>query len=287
MRDIDYRDIVSTVQQLCIESCYELPTDVFEAIEHAATNETNARAADILNQILENSQIAKQDHIPLCQDTGLTIVFIEQGARVTVTPPPENPDATIDDAVNHAVAQAYDIGMLRKSVVAEPLNERKNTNTNTPAIIHHSVVPGDKISITVMTKGGGCENKSRFKMFNPTEDKQNVIRWIVEVVKQAGANACPPFVVGVGIGGDFEQCCLISKKALLRNLNTPNEDPYYAKMEQELQAKINALNIGPQGFGGDTTALATKIETAPCHIASLPVAINIECHSHRHKSAVI
>lgn len=287
MRQIDYQDIVLTVQQLCIECCYELPADVFAAIEYAAANESNERAARILEQLMENAQIAKQDHIPLCQDTGLTVVFVEQGAKTTITPPLDKPDATITDAINKAVEQAYDIGKLRKSVVAEPLHERMNTGTNTPAIIHYTVVPGEHISISVMAKGGGCENKSQFKMFNPTEDKQAIMGWIVDVVRQAGANACPPFVVGVGIGGDFEQCCLISKKALLRDINQPNRDIYYAKMEADLLAEINALNIGPQGFGGDTTALAVKIETAPCHIASLPVAVNIECHSHRHKSAVI
>ncbi len=287
MRQIEYQDIVSTVQQLCIECCYELPADVFAAIEHAAMHETNQRAARILNQLMENAQIAKQDNIPLCQDTGLTVVFIGQGVMTTVIPPPENPDATIIDAVNRAVEKAYDVGNLRKSVVAEPLDERRNTGTNTPAVIHHTVVPGDKISIAVMAKGGGCENKSQFKMFNPTEDQQRVSDWIVDVVKQAGANACPPFVVGVGIGGDFEQCCLISKRALLRDIGEENPAGYYAKMEANLLASINALGIGPQGFGGDTTALAVKIETAPCHIASLPVAVNIECHAHRHKSAVL
>jgi len=287
MRHIDYQDIVITVQQLCIECCYELPTDVFAAIEYAAANESNERAKRILEQLMENAQIAKQDHIPLCQDTGLTVVFVEQGAKTTITPPPNKPDATITDAINKAVEQAYDIGKLRKSVVAEPLHERMNTGTNTPAIIHHSVVPGEHISISVMAKGGGCENKSQFKMFNPTESKKIIMGWIVDVVRQAGANACPPFVVGVGIGGDFEQCCLISKKALLRDINRPNRDIYYAQMEMELMALTNALDIGPQGFGGDTTALAVKIETAPCHIASLPVAVNIECHSHRHKSAVL
>ena len=287
MRQIDYQDIVTTVQQLCIECCFELPADVFEAIEHAADKETNERSARILQQLLENSQIARQDHIPLCQDTGLTVVFIEQGAKTAISPPPKNPDATINDAINEAVTQAYNVANLRKSVVAEPLNKRQNTMTNTPAIIHHSIVGGDKISISVMAKGGGCENKSRFKMFNPTEPKETVANWIVEVVKQAGANACPPFVVGVGLGGDFEQCCLISKKALLRDIKQPNKDPFYAKMEKELLDAINNLNIGPQGLGGKTTALAVKIKTAPCHIASLPAAVNIECHSHRHKSAVI
>ena len=287
MRSIDYKQIVTAVEKLCIQSCLQLPEDVRGAIEKAANNETEPKAARILSQLLENAAIAEEKHIPLCQDTGLTIVFIDQGAQVTVTPPADNAGATINDAVNEGVKLGYEKGLLRKSVVAEPLNQRKNTQTNTPAVIHHSVTGGDRISITVMAKGGGCENKSRFVMFNPTEDRQTVIDWIVEVVKQAGANACPPFVVGVGLGGNFEQCCLISKKALLRNLDDPNDDPFYAEMEQELLAKINALNIGPQGLGGKTTALAVKIQTAPCHIASLPVAVNIECHSHRHKSIIL
>lgn len=287
MRFIDYKQIVTAVEKLCIQSCLELPEDVRGAIEKAANNETDPKAAGILRRLLENAEIAEEKHIPLCQDTGLTVVFIEHGAQAAVTPPADKPDATIDDAVNEGVKRGYEKGLLRKSVVSEPLNKRINTQTNTPAVIHHSVVGGDRISITVMAKGGGCENKSQFKMFNPTEDRQTIIDWIVGVVKQAGANACPPFVVGVGLGGDFEQCCLISKKALLRNLDDLNGDPFYAEVEQELLEKINALGIGPQGLGGKTTALAVKIETAPCHIASMPVAVNIECHSHRHKSIIL
>ena len=168
-----------------------------------------------------------------------------------------------------------------------PLNERANTTTNTPAVIHYSMVEGDRLSITMMAKGGGCENKSQFKMFNPTEERAVIVDWVVDVVRQAGANACPPFVVGVGIGGDFEQCCLISKKALLRDLGAKNGDSYYAELEDELLERINALGVGPQGFGGDTTALGVKVEHGPCHIASLPVAVNIECHSHRHKGIVL
>ncbi|MBW8034486.1 MAG: fumarate hydratase [Planctomycetes bacterium] len=287
MRNIDYNEIVTAVEELCIQSCYELSADVLGAIENASQNESNPKAARILKQLVENARIAKEKHIPLCQDTGLTIVFVDQGAETVIIAPADNLKVTINDAINKGVEQGYEKGLLRKSVVAEPLNERKNTQTNTPAIIHHSVAGGDKLSITVMTKGGGCENKSQFKMFNPTEDKQTIIDWIVDVVKQAGANACPPFVVGVGLGGDFEQCCLISKKALLKKLDEPNEDRFYGEMEKQLLAKINALGIGPQGLGGDTTALAVKIETAPCHIASLPVAVNIECHSHRHKSIIL
>lgn len=287
MRAIDYKDVADAVGQLCIDSCYELGDDVLSALTDAAGKETNTAAIDILKQIIENARIAKEERIPICQDTGLAIVFVEQGSQVTVTPPQDEPDATLFDAINAGIAAGYEKGLLRKSVVAEPLNTRTNTGTNTPAIIHHTIVPGDKLKIAVMTKGGGCENKSQFKMFNPTEDKQTIADWIVKVVTDAGANACPPFVIGVGLGGDFELSCLLSKKALLRKTGDKNADPFYAEMEAELLEKINASNLGPQGLGGDTTALAVQIETAPCHIASLPVAVNIECHAHRHKAATL
>lgn len=286
-RTIQYETIVSTVESLCIDSCYDLPTDVLDAIKNAANAETDQRAKRILDQLIENAALAAAERIPLCQDTGLAIIFVEQGAQLTIAPPAGAPDATINDAINQGVTNGYEKGLLRKSVVADPLNERKNTNTNTPAIIHHSVVPGDKLKISLMTKGGGCENKSQFKMFNPTESKQTIADWIVDVVAQAGANACPPFVIGVGLGGNFETACLISKKALLRKTADKNPDPFYANMETELLQAINNLNIGVQGLGGKTTALAVKIEIAPCHIASLPAAVNIECHSHRHKSATL
>ncbi len=287
MRNIQYNDVVNTVKQLCIDCCYDLPADVLDALKDAAGKETNPRAIRILNQLIENAAIAKQDNIPLCQDTGLTVIFVEQGASAHIQPPDDSPDATITDAINEGVTQAAVEGLLRKSVVADPLNNRPNTNTNAPAVIHHSPVSGDKLNITVMTKGGGCENKSQFKMFNPTEDKDTIIDWIIDVVKQAGANACPPFVIGVGLGGNFEKCCFLSKKALLGKIGRANPDSFYADMEKQLLEKINALGLGPQGLGGDTTALAVQIETAPCHIASLPVAVNIECHSHRHKSAIL
>ena len=287
MKNIPYKNIVDTIRQLCIDCCYELPQDVVDAIKKAAKKETNPKAAKILDQLIENADIAKNERIPLCQDTGLAVVFVEQGAAVSIKPPAENPNATLFDAINDGVALGYKDGLLRKSVVAEPMNKRTNTDTNAPAIIHHSIAGGEELKITLMTKGGGCENKSQFKMFNPTDSKEAVCQWIVDVVAQAGANACPPFVVGVGIGGDFEQCCLISKKALLRKTETKNADPFYSDLETELLKKVNALGLGPQGLGGDTTALAINIETAPCHIASLPVAVNIECHSHRHKTATL
>lgn len=281
MRYIEYEKIVETVKELCIKACYELPEDVLAAIASAEKNETNPKAAKILSQLIENASIAKTERIPLCQDTGLAIIFIEQGGDVAVN---SSDGKGLYDAVNQGVAQGYEEGYLRKSVVAEPLKQRSNTGTNTPAIIHHRLVVGDKLKITLMAKGGGCENKSSFKMFNPTAEPEQIIDWVVDVVKEAGANACPPFVVGVGMGGDFESCCLLSKKALLRKLGERNTDKFYAKLESDLLSKINALGLGPQGLGGDTTALDCLIEFASCHIASLPVAVNIECHSHRHKS---
>jgi len=284
VRNIRFETITETVESLCIAACYELPEDVLAAITQAVQTESNPQAAKILNQLVENARIANEEKIPLCQDTGLAVVFIEQGAEVVVQ---DDGGRTLHDAVNCGVAAGYEKGYLRKSVVAEPLNKRKNTGTNTPVIIHHSVVAGDKLKITVIAKGGGCENRSAFRMFKPTTEKSEIVDWVVDVVKTAGADACPPFVVGVGLGGDFEQCCLLSKKALLRNLCSSNSDAFYAELEADMLAAINATGIGPQGFGGDTTALACLIETAPCHIASLPAAVNIECHAHRHKSVVI
>jgi fumarate hydratase subunit alpha len=287
VRHIDSQKITDTVESLCTQAAYELPPDVLAALEKAAQNESNPNARQILNQLIENARIAKAESIPLCQDTGLVVVFVEQGSELAVTPPADRPQATLFDAINTGVEAAFTEGYLRKSVVADPLNQRKNTGSNTPAIIHHSIVPGDKLKISVMTKGGGCENKSRFTMFEPTAEKDRIIDWVLDVVTQAGADACPPFVIGIGIGGNFELSCLLSKKALLRNIDSANSDKFYDQLEKDLLARINALGLGPQGLGGDTTALACLIETAPCHIASLPVAVNIECHSHRHKSATL
>jgi fumarate hydratase subunit alpha len=287
LKTVSYEKIVAAVRQLCIDSCYILPEDVYESIAGALQRETNERAKNILRQLIENADIARKENIPICQDTGLAIVFVEQGSLCSFEPSADDPASTIYDAINEGVRLGYEEGLLRKSLVAEPLNQRINTKTNTPAIIHYSVVKGSDFKITVMCKGGGCENKSQFRMFNPTAPKKEIVDWIVEVVEQAGANACPPFVVGVGIGGDFEQCCLNSKKALLRDIGDKNTDRFYADMEEELLERINKCGFGPQGFGGDTSALGVMIETAGCHIASLPVAVNIECHAHRHKKAML
>lgn len=287
MRYIEFDEIAETVESLCISAGYELPEDVLAALEEAARKEFNPGAVKILEQLIDNARIAADEKIPLCQDTGLAVVFVEQGSEVAVNSPTDDTQATLFDAINAGVAAGFQKGHLRKSVVADPLNKRRNTGSNTPAIIHQQIVPGEKLKLTVMTKGGGCENKSQFRMFRPTAEKKEIIDWIVDVVGSAGADACPPFVVGIGIGGDFELSCLLSKKALCRNLDRKNSDEFYAELEVELLSRINALGLGPQGLGGDTTALAVLIETAACHIASLPVAVNIECHSHRHKTATM
>ncbi len=284
MRTIDFDQIARTVERLCVEACHELPPDVVRALERAAEKESNPRAAAILRQLTDNARLAIQDQIPLCQDTGLTVVFVDLGSAVVIAPAGPGRQ-TLIEAINEGVRSGYEAGYLRQSIVADPLQQRKNTGTNTPAIVHLSVVPGDTIKLTIMAKGGGCENKSQFRMFRPTADRQQLIDWVADVVREAGADACPPFVVGVGIGGNFEHSCLLSKRALIRGLDEPSADPFYAQMEQDLLTRINALGLGPQGLGGDTTALAVLIEVAPCHIASLPVAVNIECHSHRHRSA--
>lgn len=283
-RSIEFDRIAGAVERLCIAACHELPEDVLEALKKAEGRESNPRAAMVLRQLIKNAEIAKSEQIPLCQDTGLAVVFVELGSEVVIESPAGR---TLFDAINDGVKAGYEKGFLRKGVVADPLKDRVNTGTNTPVVIHCEIVTGDKLKIIVLAKGGGCENKSLFKMFKPTAEKGEIIDWIVGVVKTAGADACPPLIVGVGIGGNFEYSCLLSKKALLRNIGSTNKDSYYAALERELLEKINLLGIGPQGFGGDTTALACFIETAPCHIASLPVAVNIDCHSHRHKETVI
>lgn len=288
MRYIKFEKIAETVESLCIAACHYLPDDVLAALENAAQRESNPRAVKILKQLIENARIAAEKRIPLCQDTGLAVVFVEQGSEVIVVPGKgEILNSPLVDAINAGVKAGYEKGYLRKSVVADPLNRRTNTGSNTPAIIHPTIVPGDRLKLTVMAKGGGCENKSQFKMFRPTAERDEIIDWIVDVVRSAGADACPPFIVGVGIGGDFELSCLLSKKAMLRDLRQPNSDEFYARLEADLFSRINSLNLGPQGLGGDTMALAVLVESAPCHIASLPVAVNIECHSHRHKTAIL
>jgi fumarate hydratase subunit alpha len=287
VRFIEYEKIVAAVEQLCIAAAHELPGDVLDALKNAAQRESNPKAKKIIETLIENAGIAETQQIPLCQDTGITVVFVEQGSGVAVRPPADKADAGLYDAINDGVRAGYENGYLRKSVVAEPLRERENTGDNLPAIIHYEQTSGDKLKLTVMTKGAGCENKSQFKMFKPTAELNEVCEWIVGVANSAGADACPPLIVGVGIGGNFERSCLLSKKALLRKLGTRSSDAFYARLEEDLLKQINESGPGPAGLGGSTTAVDCLIEFAPCHIASLPVAVNIECHSHRHKSIIL
>lgn len=287
LRRLDYKAIVEVVESLCMQAAYELPEDVTRALDEALDKETHPFGIKILEALLENARIAREDRIPICQDTGLAIVFVELGANLVIIPPPDKPEATLADAINEGVSAGYEKGFLRKSVVAEPLDHRENTSTNTPAIIHLSFVAGDQLKLTLLAKGGGCENKCQFHMFKPTAEKRAVTRWVVNAVKHAGPDACPPFVIGLGLGGDFELAAMLSKKALLRPIGSIHHEPFYAELEKEMLEKINDLGLGPQGLGGKTTALAVHIETAPCHIASLPAALTIECHAHRHKSVVL
>lgn len=275
MRELNVSEIVNSVKKLCIEANYYLSDDVKNKIKEASDKETWPMAKGILDKILNNVDISKNEDMPMCQDTGMACVFIEIGQEVHVV------GGTIEDAVNEGVRQGYTEGYLRKSVVKDPL-DRVNTKDNTPAVIYYNIISGDKLKITIAPKGFGSENMSQIKMLKPADGVEGVKEFIIKVVKEAGPNPCPPIVVGVGIGGTFDKAAALSKKALLRPLAQRNESEFYANLEAELLEKINALGIGPQGFGGRTTALAVNIETYPTHIAGLPVAVNINCHVTRH-----
>lgn len=276
MKEINVSKITEEVKRLCIESNYYLGADVRKRFEEATEKETFGVAKNIMNILMENADIAKNENMPMCQDTGFTIIFIEIGQEVHIE------GGSLEDSINEGVRQGYNEGYLRKSVVNDPI-ERVNTKDNTPAVIHYSIVPGDKLKITVSPKGFGSENMSQLKMLKPSDGLEGVKNFVLKVVKEAGPNPCPPIIVGIGIGGTFEKCALIAKKSLMRSTNVRNSNPFYAKLEEELLAEINALGIGPHGFGGLTTALAVNIETYATHIAGLPVAVNISCHATRHK----
>lgn len=275
MREIHVSKITEAVKKLCIDSNYFLTDDIKERLKEAENNETFPIAKDILGILLKNADIAHDEKMPMCQDTGMTVVFVEIGQDVHVT------GGSIEDAINQGVREGYREGYLRKSVVSDPI-ERKNTNDNTPAIIHYDIKPGDSLKITVAPKGFGSENMSQIKMLTPSAGIEGVKSFILKVVKDAGPNPCPPVIVGVGIGGTFEKSAYLAKKALLRPTNMRNSNEFYGKLEAELLDEINKLGIGPQGFGGKTTALAVNIETYATHIAGLPVAVNISCHATRH-----
>ena len=279
MRVISSQRITETVKDLCIKANCVLPQDMKNIIDTCLAVEDWPQAKEILERIIDNYKIAEQDIKPIGQDTGLACVFVSIGQDVHV-------EGNLTEAVNEGVRQGYIDGYLRKSVVRDPL-DRVNTGDNTPAMIYYDIVPGDKIEIIVAPKGAGSENMSRIKMLKPSDGVQGVKDFILKVVEDAGPNPCPPIVVGVGVGGTFDKAAFLAKKALLRSTDERNADPFWAALEEELLQKINELGIGPQGFGGKTTALCVNIEQYPCHIASLPVAVNINCHVTRHMKGVI
>lgn len=280
MKEVNVSDITKVIKELCICSNYYLPKDVKKKIEKYAREESWPMAKDIMNKILANIDISEKQNVPICQDTGMTCVFVKIGQDVHII------GGNLEDAINEGVSQGYIEGYLRKSVVRDPLN-RVNTKDNTPAVINYEIIPGDKLEIIVAPKGFGSENMSQIKMLKPADGLEGVKDFIIETVRDAGPNPCPPIVVGVGIGGTFDRAAVLAKKALIRPLNERNKDKFYADLEEELLNKINLLGIGPQGFGGKTTAIAVNIETYPTHIAGLPVAVNISCHVTRHRKIEI
>lgn len=279
MREIPYNTIVDTVARLCMEANYYVGDDVINALKEGLKKEESETGKDILNQLLVNDEIAKNEQVPICQDCGFAVVFLEIGQDACV-------NGNIIEAVNEGVKRGYTNGYLRKSILSDPI-KGKNTNDNTPAIIHTTFVPGDKIKLTVAPKGGGSENMSEVKMGTPADGIEGVKKFVLDRVFRSSANPCPPIVVGVGIGGNFEYCAFLAKKALLRNIGERNPDPFYADVERELLEKINKLGIGPMGLGGRVTALDVFIEVYPRHIASFPAAVNINCHAARHKTAIV
>ncbi len=278
MREVSAADITATVKELCIEANCRLPQDLAAAI--AAAREQEPLAVSVMEDLQANLRAAEETGLPICQDTGMAVVFLRLGQEVHIT------GGGLTEAVNAGVSAGYREGYLRCSVVADPIR-RGNTGDNTPAVLHVEIVDGEDLEITVAPKGFGSENMSRLYMLTPAADRQTIIDKVCETVKLAGGNPCPPLVLGVGIGGDFEQVAYLAKKALCRAVSTPHADPYYARLEQDMLAAVNALGIGPQGFGGATTALAVQIETAPTHIAGLPLAVNVGCHVTRHVTRMI
>ena len=279
MRTVNVKDIKETVAKLCKQACYVVTPDLKAAFTKAQTTESSSLGKDILGKILQNAKLAEEGVAPICQDTGMTVVFVEIGQDVHIE------GGYIEDAINEGVAKGYTEGYLRKSVVAEPLFERKNTTNNTPAVIHTRIVPGDKFKIKVAPKGFGSENKSVLKMLGPADGIEGVKKVFLEAVKYAGPNACPPMTIGVGIGGTMDKAALLAKQAAVRPVDSKNADARYAKLEDELLELASKTGVGPQGLGGDTTAIKVNVEWYPTHIAGLPVAININCHAARHADA--
>jgi fumarate hydratase subunit alpha len=281
MRDIDSKKVSETVSNLFQDACLYLPKDVLAALKEAREKEESPVARDVLAQIIENTEIAGKEKIPICQDTGAAVVFLELGQDVHVT------GGDLYAAVNEGVRQGYEKGYLRKSMVSQPFSARVNTRDNTPAIIHTDIVPGDRLKISVMPKGGGSENCSRLTVMPPAMGWQGIIDFVVNLVDECGSNPCPPVIIGLGIGGTADKAMVLAKKALFRRIGEPNPDPEVAELEKEILRLVNNLGIGPMGYGGRTTALAVQAETFPAHIASLPVAVNMQCWCARHSEATL
>ncbi len=281
MREIKTDIIIEEVARMCQDANFYLCEDVLESIKKAKENEVSDAATEVLTLIQENAKISADENIPLCQDCGATVIFIDLGQDVHII------GGDLYDALAEGVRQGYEDGYLRKSMADKPFSARINTKDNTPPIIHTRIVPGDKLKITVAPKGGGSENMSKLAVLKPAQGRQGVIDFVVKAVEEAGSNPCPPIIVGVGIGGTAERTMELAKRSLLREVGKPSDDPENAELEAELLKRVNALGIGPQGFGGRTTALSVHVETFPSHIASLPVAVNIQCHSARHKEAIL
>ena len=281
MRDIDCRQITEVVSSLFQEACVYLPEDVLAALKQAKEKEESPVAKDVFDQILQNTEISSKEKIPLCQDTGAAVVLLELGQEVHVT------GGDLYTAINEGVRQGYEKGYLRKSMVRQPFSARVNTKDNTPAIIHTDIVPGDKLKISVIPKGGGSENCSRLTVLPPAKGRQGIIDFVVNLVDESGSNPCPPVVIGLGIGGTTDKTMAMAKKALLRKLGEPNPDPEVAELERDILQRVNNLGIGPMGYGGRITALAVHAEVFPAHIASLPVAVNMQCWCARHKETVL
>lgn len=281
MREIAADDVTETVARLCQEADFDIPEDVLDALKKYRDAEESPLGRQVLDQILENDSIATNEKIPICQDCGTAVVFLELGQDVHIT------GGELNIAVEEGVRQGYEAGYLRKSIVSQPFSARVNTKDNTPAIIHLEMVRGDRLKITVMPKGGGSENMSRLAMLTPAMGRKGVIDFVVKSVDEAGSNPCPPVIVGVGIGGTADKATILAKKALLRRVGEPNPDPEMADLEREILERVNGLGIGPQGFGGRTTALAVHAEVFPTHIAMMPVAVNLNCHASRHKEAIL
>ena len=281
MRKIHADLITESVARLCIESNYYLGQDVLAALRSYREMETSPVGQEVLDQILENAEIARNEQMPLCQDCGLTVIFLELGQDLHIT------GGSLNEAIAEGVRQGYQGGFLRKSIVDQPFSRRVNTKDNTPPVIHTTIVPGDRLKVTVAPKGGGSENMSQLGMLKPADGRDGVIDFVVESVRRAGANPCPPIIVGVGVGGSAEKAMWLAKHSLLREVGQPSPDPEVGELEADILERVNRIGIGPQGFGGLTTALAVHMETFPCHIASMPVAVNIQCHSARHKEVLL